>query len=88
MRREGQDSHWCHGMDGETQINDLNLCDIPLRRKILVADACDKMWPPIGFSAPPATNVMVAPGSATHGVGFSELDEYITIDMDTDTAPD
>ena len=43
--------------------------DIPLRRKILVADACDKMWPPIGFSAPPATNVMVAPGSATHGVG-------------------
>ena len=45
------------------------MSDIPLRRKILVADACDKMWPPIGFSAPPATNVMVAPGSAMHGVG-------------------
>lgn len=40
-----------------------------MRKKILVADACDKMWPPIGFNAPPATNVMVAPGSATHGVG-------------------
>ena len=58
--------------------------DIPLRRKILVADACDKMWPPIGFSAPPATNVMVAPGSAMRGVG--ELDEYIATNMDTDTA--
>ncbi|TFL06062.1 hypothetical protein BDV98DRAFT_136911 [Pterulicium gracile] len=36
----------------------------PLRRNILVADACERMWPPIGLRAPPATNVMVAPGSA------------------------
>ena len=35
------------------------------------------MWPPIGFNAPPATNVIVAPGSAVHGMGLvSELDEY------------
>jgi hypothetical protein len=35
------------------------------------------MWPPIGFSAPPATNVIVAPGSAAHGMGLvSELNEY------------
>lgn len=48
-----------------------------MRRKILVADACDRMWPPIGFSAPPATNVIVAPGSAAHGMGsVSELNEY------------
>jgi hypothetical protein len=29
-----------------------------------VAEACDKMWPPIGLRAPPATKVIVAPGSA------------------------
>jgi len=35
------------------------------------------MWPPIGFSAPPATNVIVAPGSAAHGMGpVSELNGY------------
>ena len=59
--------------------------DIPLRKKTLVADACDKMWPPIGFSAPPATKVMVAPGSATHGVGGGELDKHIATDIGTDT---
>jgi len=38
------------------------------------------MWPPIGFSAPPATNVIVAPGSAARGMGLvSELNEYYTM---------
>lgn len=51
-----------------------------MRRKILVADACDRMWPPIGFSAPPATNVIVAPGSAEHDMGLvSELNEHYAI---------
>jgi hypothetical protein len=36
----------------------------PLRRNILVADACERICPPIGLSAPPATKVIVAPGSA------------------------
>jgi hypothetical protein len=36
----------------------------PFRRNNLVAEAWDKIWPPMGFSAPPATNVIVAPGSA------------------------
>ncbi|KIL71708.1 hypothetical protein M378DRAFT_155314 [Amanita muscaria Koide BX008] len=44
----------------------------PLRRNILVADAWDRIWPPMGFSAPPATNVMVAPGSATDGQSSQE----------------
>ena len=36
----------------------------PFRRNILVADACERIWPPIGLRAPPATKVIVAPGSA------------------------
>ena len=36
----------------------------PFRRNIRVADAWERIWPPMGFKAPPATNVIVAPGSA------------------------
>ena len=38
----------------------------PFRRYIRVAEAWDRICPPIGFSAPPATKVIVAPGSAVH----------------------
>jgi hypothetical protein len=41
---------------------------IPFRKNILVADACERICPPMGLSAPPATKVMVAPGSAVKGV--------------------
>jgi hypothetical protein len=46
----------------------------PLRRNMRVADACERMWPPMGFSAPPATNVMVAPGSASTMVSMGNED--------------
>lgn len=35
-------------------------------------DACDRIWPPIGLSAPPATKVIVAPGSATIQTSYGE----------------
>ncbi|KAF8841970.1 hypothetical protein BDN67DRAFT_473535 [Paxillus ammoniavirescens] len=37
---------------------------IPLRRNIRVDEECDRICPPIGLRAPPATKVIVAPGSA------------------------
>jgi hypothetical protein len=41
---------------------------LPLRRKILVAEQWDRTWPPIGLRAPPATKVIVAPGSAKESI--------------------
>lgn len=53
-------------------ILSMRLCDnSPLRRNILVADACERICPPIGFKAPPATKVIVAPGSAAVHLSYS-----------------
>jgi len=51
-----------------------------------VADAWERICPPIGFKAPPATNVMVAPGSARESVNHDK--ERETMDGGMHIAPD
>lgn len=43
---------------------------VPFRKNMRVADACERICPPMGLRAPPATKVMVAPGSAMQNVNM------------------
>lgn len=56
---------------------------IPLRRNIRVAEAWDRMCPPIGLRAPPATKVIVAPGSARRVsvFGTNDYNEALALDL-------